>query len=122
MVPGFAILSLDCLLIDTIQSFREGRFSTGEVSPPVLFKSFLKNPKFSDFNGRDREEFFHYVRNALPHNGETRKDWKIRFDTAGILEKTGSPVAIGICIGVWRVCWLGAGIAQGFFYVVKVEK
>jgi hypothetical protein len=25
LVPGFAILALDCLLIDTIQSFREGR-------------------------------------------------------------------------------------------------
>src|SRR5215831_15846109 len=31
--PGYAILALDCLLIDTIMSFREGRVSTGEVSP-----------------------------------------------------------------------------------------
>lgn len=87
MVPGFAILSLDCLLIDTIQSFREGRVLTGEVSPAASFKSFLKSPKFSAFSATDRNEFFKYVRNALLHNGETRKDWKIRFDSDGILEK-----------------------------------
>src|ERR1700738_4039920 len=39
--PGFAILALDCLLIDTIQSFREGRVSTGDVSPAHSFKTFL---------------------------------------------------------------------------------
>jgi hypothetical protein len=47
MRPGFAILALDCLLIDTIQSFREGRSTTGEVSPALSFKSFLRNsPNF----------------------------------------------------------------------------
>src|SRR5437867_11844081 len=35
--PGFAILALDCLLIDTLQSFREGRVSTGEVNPAKSF-------------------------------------------------------------------------------------
>lgn len=85
--PGAAILALDCLLIDTIQSFREGRVSTGELSPAVSFKSFLKSRWFSDFNSDDRAEFFTYVRNALLHNGETRNDWKIRIDTPRLLEK-----------------------------------
>jgi hypothetical protein len=84
---GFSILALDCLLIDTIQSFREGRISTGEISPAASFKSFLNTPRFLDFNSKDREEFFQYVRNALLHNGETRKDWKIQISSDGLLFK-----------------------------------
>ncbi|MGA2328721.1 MAG: gamma-glutamylcyclotransferase family protein [Bryobacteraceae bacterium] len=85
--PGFAILALDCLLIDTIQSFREGRASTGEVSPAHSFKTFLSSPNFSDFKKNERGEFFQYVRNAILHNGETRKDWRIRIDTRRMLER-----------------------------------
>ncbi len=89
-VPGFAILALDCLLIDTIQSFREGRVTTGEVSPARSFKALLKSPRFGDFNSNDRDEFFHYVRNGLLHNGETRGDWKVRADQARMLTKAES--------------------------------
>ncbi|HEY3456485.1 MAG TPA: gamma-glutamylcyclotransferase family protein [Bryobacteraceae bacterium] len=85
--PGFAILALDCLLIDTIQSFREGRVSTGDVSSARSFKNFLRAPSFSDFKDKDRDAFFKYVRNAILHNGETRKNWKIRIDTDRMLER-----------------------------------
>jgi hypothetical protein len=85
--PGFAILALDCLLIDTIQSFREGRVTTGEVSPAASFRAFLKSPRFPGFNANDRDDFFDYIRNGLLHNGETRKDWKIRIDTRRLLVK-----------------------------------
>lgn len=76
--PGFAILALDCLLIDTLQSFREGRVSTGEIRTAKSFKAFLESPRFESFGSRDRKEFFHYVRNGLLHNGQTRGDWKVR--------------------------------------------
>jgi hypothetical protein len=86
--PGFSILAIDCLLIDTIQSFRKGRVRTGEGSPAHSFKTFLKSPPFADdFKSDDRSDFFDNVRNAIFHNGETRKDWKIRIDTSLMLEK-----------------------------------
>jgi cation transport regulator ChaC len=85
--PGFAILALDCLLIDTIQSSREGRVTTGDVSSAQSFKNFLSSPRFTDFAKNDRGEFFQYVRNAILHNGETRKDWKIRIDAHRMLER-----------------------------------
>ena len=37
--------------------------------------------------GLAQGEFFQYVRNAILHNGETRKDWKIRIDTERMLER-----------------------------------
>ena len=88
--PGFAILALDCLLIDTIQSFREGRVGTGEVSPAHSFRMFLSSERFRDFTSTDRKDFFHYVRNGILHNGETRKNWKVRIDTTRLLERTAT--------------------------------
>ncbi len=85
--PGFAILALDCLLIDTIQSFREGRVATADVSPAHSFKTFLSAQRFADFSRKDRSEFFQYVRNGILHNGETRKDWKIRIDIERLLQR-----------------------------------
>jgi hypothetical protein len=80
-------------LIDTIQSFREGRVSTGETSPARSFKTFLMRSPFGCFTSEDRNEFFRYVRNGLLHNGETRGDWKVRTDRREMLSKdpaTGS--------------------------------
>jgi cation transport regulator ChaC len=88
--PGFAILALDCLLIDTLQSFREGRVTTGDVSSASSFRAFLKSARFSDFNSDARSAFFDYVRNALLHNGETRGDWRVRANTSRMLSKSGS--------------------------------
>lgn len=88
MRPGFAILALDCLLIDTLQSFREGRCSTGELSTAASFRDFLRNaPAFGDFKSNDRADFFGDIRNGLLHNGETRHNWKIRIDTERLLKK-----------------------------------
>ena len=87
---GFAIVALDCLLIDTIQSFREGRSETAEISSSRSFEEFLSAPAFSDFSNKDRGSFFQNVRNALLHNGETRSNWKIRISTTGIVTREGS--------------------------------
>lgn len=84
---GFAILALGCLLIDTIQAFREGRVSTGESSSARSFKTFLRARSFRAFSSADREHFYSYVRNALLHNGETREDWKVRIDSGSLLTK-----------------------------------
>ncbi len=86
LVPGFAILALDCLLIDTLQAFREGRVTTGENTTAKSFRTFLKGPRFSCFSGNDRWGF-QDVRNGLLHNGETRGDWKVRVDTPEMLTK-----------------------------------
>lgn len=57
------------------------------MSPAHSFKTFLSSPRFGDFTKNDRSEFFQYVRNAILHNGETRRDWKIRIDTDRMLKR-----------------------------------
>lgn len=92
-IPGFAIMALCCLLIETIQYFREDvpattdpeepcTFPAGRcVKPPSgtnqLFKAFLLRPTFEGaFNGSVAKKFNEGIRNGILHEAETRK-WVI---------------------------------------------
>lgn len=113
IVPGFAIMALCCLLIETLQSFREASEAPGQVvgqcsyprgpciRPPSsttdLFKKFLRLPAFgAEF--RDDKTATHFVRgirDAILHEAETRR-WVIRREEpAGrILERRGRGYAL----------------------------
>lgn len=86
---GFAIMTLDCLLIDTIQSFREGRQDGSEESTATSFKKFLtKSRHFRQyFQAQDAKSFFSNVRCGLMHDGETRSGWRVRTDTSELLSR-----------------------------------
>lgn len=79
---GFAVMALDCLLIDTIQSFKEGRVR-GNVAEQATKKSFLTFLRTSRhfsaaFNSNQKaSDFFNDVRCGLLHDGETRRNWRI---------------------------------------------
>jgi hypothetical protein len=79
--PGFVITAVDCLLIDAIQAFREGRTGTEEAFTAKSFSDFFRSQRFSDMSRANKDDLFSHVRNGIFHNGETRKDWKIRRGT-----------------------------------------
>jgi hypothetical protein len=94
-VPGFAIMALCCLLIDTLQAFYTGGHTTSPSPNPCTFprgkcalqpstarafKDFLANSTHfnKDFHNKDvRGDFAVNVRNALLHAAETRAGWRI---------------------------------------------
>jgi hypothetical protein len=72
--PGFSIMALCCLLIETLQGFRE-------QPPPGIadeFKSFLLRPAFADTFRDDAiaSRFVSGIRNGILHEAETRR-WVI---------------------------------------------
>ena len=94
-VPGFAIMGLCCLLIDTLQSFREVappttphagpcKYPHGPciqpVGPPTTdaFKKFLRLPAFGhEFDDETvAASFVRGVRNGIFHEAETRR-WAV---------------------------------------------
>ncbi len=95
--PGFSIMALCCLLVETLQSFYEGGRNPGtttlaehctypagrcvkDPSTASAFKRFLKqSPYFKeDFkNSKICGDFAIDVRNALLHEAETRHGWLI---------------------------------------------
>jgi hypothetical protein len=88
VVPGFAIVSLCCLLAETLQGFRESppqkpavagpcSYPTGQCikrSTTDQFRAFLRRPAFrGEFNDeRIARRFVHGVRNGIFHEAETR--------------------------------------------------
>ena len=78
-IPGFAIMALCCLVIETLQGFREARSGTNERC--IMF---LRRPAFGEaFNGQVAKRFASGIRNGILHDAETRK-WVIwREEPAG---------------------------------------
>lgn len=88
-IPGFAIVGLCCLLIESIQEFREERermnteqgpctFPQGRCIAPSSgtnerFKAFLRHPAFNGVFSEDlAKEFCNGIRNGIMHQAETR--------------------------------------------------
>lgn len=94
VVPGFAIMALCCLLIDTLQSFRNTR--KGQSSTEV-FKEFLQLPSFGGQFNDDTiiRHFVRGIRDGVLHDAETR-GWVIwREEPEGrILEPQGDGYAL----------------------------
>jgi hypothetical protein len=99
-IPGFAIMALCCLFIETLQGFREAPpvvampagscpFPQGQcIEPPAgtnqQFVKFLRRPAFGEaFQGGTAGKFNRGIRNGILHEAETRK-WVIwREEPAG---------------------------------------
>ncbi len=76
---GFVVVALDCLLAETIQSYRKGRSSKSQETA-AYFQEFVDEsaPLKGAFAASERLKDFHdNVRNALAHDGETRGKWLI---------------------------------------------
>ena len=86
---GFSIMSNMCLLMETIQSFRDGiRDSHGQESD--MFKKFIEKYgethfalardekiKLANTTKGDIYSFYQNIRNGILHQGETKKGWRI---------------------------------------------
>jgi len=115
VVPGFAIMSLCCLLAETLQSFRESpgkpadtagpyTYPDGSCVKPVSspstndqFKKFLRRPAFGGaFNdAKIAKKFVDGVRNGILHDAETR-GWRIWRDEP--LDQIVEPQAEGYAL------------------------
>jgi hypothetical protein len=84
---GFASMALACLLIETLQSFREGRPDTKYESRKMFERHFSQNPRLIDF-APFSVRFYYDVRCGLLHQGEARNGWTIvRFRGEPLFDK-----------------------------------
>jgi hypothetical protein len=84
---GFASMALGCLLIETLQSFREGRCDTKWESRKIFERHFNQNPRLIEF-APCSTRFYLDVRCGLLHQGEARNGWTIvRFRDEPLFDK-----------------------------------
>jgi hypothetical protein len=73
---GFSMMAIACLLIETIDCFKEGVDDTRGETKQSFIRFFEKEPLFIDFKSRALD-FYSNVRCGLLHQGETKKGWRI---------------------------------------------
>lgn len=83
---GFAIMALDCLLIETLQSFRTGRpnpvRSFDRLSTKMIVDFLSQRTSFKAFFDPTKAALFcDHFRNGILHQGEVKSSGRIRIDT-----------------------------------------
>ncbi len=83
---GFVVLSIDCLLVETIQQFIEGIID-GSGQAGRLCKEFLNGPRFQPAFATvaTRDAFYRDIRCGLLHQAEAKKKWLIRRNVGTLL-------------------------------------
>jgi hypothetical protein len=75
---GFAVLALDCLLIETFQQFREGKDETRNNSEKY-FVNFLTETSFCEFFNKEiARKFYKQIRCGLLHQAEVKGNSLVR--------------------------------------------
>jgi hypothetical protein len=77
---GFAVLALDCLLIEALMQFRAGTEATqGKVA--TSFSRFLTETSFRDyFDPKTADLFYQQIRNGILHQAEVKATSLVRID------------------------------------------
>jgi len=93
---GFVVLSIDCLLAETIQQFIEGRKHSNDISSQV-FRRFLERSEFQPaFTEDAREDFYNDIRCGLLHQAEAKNKWLIRRKQTALLKTVGGGYIIDV--------------------------
>lgn len=87
---GFAIVALDCLLIETLQSFKTGRSNpvryNDRLSTQMIIDFLTQRPFFKPyFDEKKARIFCDHFRNGMLHQGEVKSSGLIRIDTPEIV-------------------------------------
>jgi len=75
---GFAVMALDCLLIETLQQFREGKAETSGNKSKDYFVRFLTDTAFGDFFTKEMAiKFYQQIRCGILHQAETKENSRL---------------------------------------------
>jgi len=73
---GFSMMANYCLLIETLQSFKNGWGDSNRKSNKAFKQFFTDNSDFEELNNKGAEIYDH-IRCGILHQGETTGGWKI---------------------------------------------
>jgi hypothetical protein len=86
---GFAVLTLDCALIETLEQFRQGTEGTPSRQGEKYFVSFLRGTSFKEHVGEEEARLFYTsIRCGLLHQGEAKSSLVKRNSTLPLISLT----------------------------------
>ena len=72
---GFAILALDCIVLESLWGFMNGK-AVPQRHAQLVYRDILTGPRFGWTAGQS-EAFRKFVRNGVIHDAETRRGWLV---------------------------------------------
>ena len=110
-VHGFTKMAVACLLVESVESFRQGWENSDRRSEAAFCYFFDEQPAFAAFRGY-YAQFYRNVRCGILHQAETTGSWKItRKAMARCLTQHPSRLML-MCS--WRNFGCRRGILSGF--------
>jgi hypothetical protein len=86
---GFAVLTLDCAIIETLEQFRRGVPETPSRKSGEYFASFLTQTSFSEyFSDEHARLFYKVIRCGLLHQSEAKSSLVKRSSTLPLIDFT----------------------------------
>jgi len=84
---GFAIIGLDCLLIETLNQFYKGIDETTGEHWKAFWRIFKNSPYFKDEFDRSKKAhiFYSHFRCGILHQAQTKRKSKIRIDEPNMI-------------------------------------
>lgn len=83
---GFAILALDCIVLESLWGFMNGK-PVPQHQERQVYQAILTGPRFG-WTAQQSEDFRKLVRNGIIHDAETRKRWVVgKTIPAGVIPK-----------------------------------
>ncbi len=88
---GFLIMAISCLMIEAMESFRQGKNNT-RLKSKITFEEFFEN-QHENFPGLAEigSEFYEDIRCGILHQAETTKGWRI-LRKGPLLNKEGKSI------------------------------
>lgn len=86
---GFAIMSLDCLFIETLEQFHKGKIRTGQgMDKKAFFDFFQRSSKFKMFFNTQAKAtiFYQQIRCGLLHQAQTKRKSTIHIRNEEMLQ------------------------------------
>ncbi|MBI2290682.1 MAG: hypothetical protein HYU73_10170 [Betaproteobacteria bacterium] len=91
---GFAVLALDCLLVETLGAFLEGLEKTKDQSKKIFCKFLTSRPQFSkDFPQLLAEQFYDEFRCGVLHQAEIGGNSKV-WSVGPLVQKAGNSLIV----------------------------
>ncbi len=84
---GFALMAINCLMIESLVSFRRGWRNTRNSSEAAFCFFFDREDTFAEFRGH-AHEFYVNIRCGILHQAETTGGWLIHLDQESFLFNT----------------------------------
>ncbi|MCC5860268.1 MAG: hypothetical protein JJT90_19120 [Ectothiorhodospiraceae bacterium] len=96
---GFSIMSLDCLLVETLNQFYQGWDETPGNHQRQFWKFFRESEYFKpNFTRRMSDIFYSHVRCGLLHQAQTKKRTLIRADQDRMISPSPGGLVNGIIV------------------------